>query len=102
MNQINKLKETLINSEQPVVLTGAGLGVSGAEKEFKKFIDTYQIPVVSTLHGLGVFDGEHKLFLGIAGMHGTYSANMAIHEADLENSINLLMNILHIKRDTVQ
>lgn len=83
MNQINKLKEALRNSERPVVLTGAGIGVSGAEKEFKKFIDTYQIPVVSTLHGLGVFDGEHELFLGMAGMHGTYSANMAIHEADL-------------------
>lgn len=83
MKQIDRLKEALKNAQKPLVLTGAGVGMASAEKELKTFIETYQLPVVSTLHGLGVFNGEDDLFLGMAGMHGTYAANMAIHEADL-------------------
>ena len=49
-----------------------------AMDELKEFVEKYRIPVTNTLLGLGSIHGEHELFLGMAGMHGTYAANMAI------------------------
>ena len=81
--QINRLMDALELAERPVVLTGAGVQFAKATGELKEFVEKYDLPVVSTLLGLGAFDANHKNFLGMAGMHGTYTANMAIHEADL-------------------
>lgn len=81
--QINRLLEALQNSERPVVLTGAGVQFAQASKELRTFVKKYDLPVVSTLLGLGTFNADDKNFLGMAGMHGTYAANMAIHDADL-------------------
>lgn len=81
--QINRLLEALQNSERPVVLTGAGVQFAKASEQLRDFIKKYDLPVVSTLLGLGTFNADDKNFLGMAGMHGTYAANMAIHDADL-------------------
>jgi len=81
--QIHKLAQMIENAERPVLLAGAGVLFADAAKEFKTFVEKYEIPVVNTLLGLGSFPGEHPLFLGMGGMHGTYTANMAIYEADL-------------------
>lgn len=70
-------------AERPVVLTGAGVQFAKASDELRAFVKKYDIPVVSTLLGLGTFNADDKNFLGMAGMHGTYAANMAIHDADL-------------------
>ena len=51
--------------------------------ELKEFVEKYQIPVTNTLLGLGSIQGDHELFLGMAGMHGTVTANMAITECDV-------------------
>jgi len=85
--QITKLADALEKAKKPVLLAGAGIVFARATAELKKFVEKHEIPVVTTLQGLGSFPGTHPLSLGMAGMHGTYAANMAIYESDL------LMNI---------
>lgn len=62
---------------------GGGAVISGAHEHILELSDKLNLPVVSTLMGLGAFPGTHKNSLGMLGMHGTYEANMAMHEADL-------------------
>lgn len=85
--QIRKVIEAVSSAKQPVVLAGAGVLHGKAAEELVMFVERNQIPVVNTLLGLGGFPGDHELFLGMGGMHGTYTANMAIHESDLLISI---------------
>jgi acetolactate synthase I/II/III large subunit len=81
--QINKLADALSKSRKPVILAGAGVLHGKASEELTQFAQRHEIPVATTLLGLGGFPGTHKLSLGMAGMHGTYTANMAIYECDL-------------------
>ena len=81
--QIRKLANALGLAKKPVLLAGAGVTIADASEELKAFAEKYQLPVVNTLLGLGSFPGSHPLSLGMGGMHGTYTANMAIYEADL-------------------
>lgn len=81
--QIMKLAEALEQAKRPVVLAGAGVLFAKATGELKTFVKKYELPVVHTLQGLGSFPGTNPLSLGMAGMHGTYAANMAIYESDL-------------------
>ncbi|RLL46767.1 biosynthetic-type acetolactate synthase large subunit [Oceanobacillus piezotolerans] len=81
--QIKKLSESLRRAKRPLLLAGAGVLFAGATEELKAFAEKYQLPVTTTLLGLGSFPGNHSLSLGMAGMHGTYAANMAIYESDL-------------------
>lgn len=81
--QITKLLQAIEIAEKPVVLAGAGVLHADASKEFTEFIKKYNLPVVHTLLGLGGFPANEDLFLGMGGMHGTYTANMAMYESDL-------------------
>lgn len=81
--QIKKAIALLETAQQPLVLAGAGILAADASSELTEFIERYNLPVVNTLLGLGSIDGEHPQFLGMAGMHGTFAANMAITESDL-------------------
>lgn len=81
--QIIKLIDVLTRARKPVILAGAGVLHGKASLELAQFAERYQIPVTTTLLGLGGFPGYHELSLGMAGMHGTYSANMALYECDL-------------------
>ncbi|MBU5595271.1 biosynthetic-type acetolactate synthase large subunit [Amphibacillus sp. MSJ-3] len=81
--QVKKLKEAFSNSTKPLILAGAGIQFAKASEQLITFIEKHKIPVVNTLQGLGTFPGEHDLFLGMGGMHGTYAANMALYETDL-------------------
>jgi acetolactate synthase-1/2/3 large subunit len=81
--QIKKLAEAIANAKQPVILAGAGVLHAKASADLKEFATAYSLPVVNTLLGLGSFPGSHPLSLGMGGMHGTYSANMALYECDL-------------------
>ncbi|SDB86860.1 acetolactate synthase, large subunit [Pelagirhabdus alkalitolerans] len=81
--QVKKLKEALLSANKPVILAGAGVQFAEASEELIEFAETHQIPVVNTLLGLGTFPGEHELFLGMGGMHGTYTANQAMYETDM-------------------
>lgn len=81
--QIKKAIALLEEAEQPLVLAGAGVLAANASAELTEFIEKYNLPIVNTLLGLGCIDGEHNQFLGMAGMHGTFAANMAISECDV-------------------
>jgi acetolactate synthase I/II/III large subunit len=81
--QIKKLKDALLKAKRPVILAGAGVLHGKASGLLQKLAVQYNLPVASTLLGLGCFPGNHPLFLGMAGMHGTYAANMALYECDL-------------------
>ncbi|SDZ17311.1 acetolactate synthase, large subunit [Evansella caseinilytica] len=81
--QIKKLADAIAKAKKPVILAGAGILLGNASAEFKQFAEKYNLPVAMTLLGLGSFPGNHPLSLGMAGMHGTFTANMAIHESDL-------------------
>ncbi|GMG79535.1 acetolactate synthase large subunit [Bacillus safensis] len=85
--QIRKLVEAVSRAKKPVILAGAGVLHGKASEELRQYVEQQQIPVAHTLLGLGGFPAKHPLFLGMAGMHGTYAANMALHQCDLLISI---------------
>ncbi len=84
---INQLVDLMEDVSRPLILAGAGVIHAGAHQELLEFVEQTKIPVTNTLLGLGGFPAEHPLFLGMCGMHGTYTANMAIQHADLLISI---------------
>jgi acetolactate synthase-1/2/3 large subunit len=74
----------LINhSRKPLILAGHGVLLSKAEKELLKFAEKADIPVATTLLGLGGFPSGHPLHVGLLGMHGNYGPNLRTNEADL-------------------
>ncbi len=79
--QITKLIEALKKSRKPLFLLGAG--AMDASGEMREFLQRFPIPVISSLLGLGVVSHSYKYFLGMAGMHGSFAANMAVSECDL-------------------
>ncbi|EHA1204810.1 TPA: acetolactate synthase 3 large subunit [Vibrio alginolyticus] len=81
--QIKKALKSLLEAKKPVLYIGGGAVISGAHEHILELSDKLNLPVVSSLMGLGAFPGTHKNSLGMLGMHGTYEANMAMHEADL-------------------
>lgn len=81
--QVRRLAEALAEAKRPVLLVGAGVLHAGAHQALLALVERYQIPVVSTLLGLGAFPGNHPLFLGMGGMHGSYAANQALSNTDL-------------------
>ena len=81
--QIKRVVSEIKKAKRPVIYAGGGVILSGASAELLKFAEYNQIPVTNTLLGLGSFPADHPLHLGMLGMHGTYRANMTIHESDL-------------------
>ena len=81
--QIERAVEAILQAKQPVIYAGGGAINSNASSELIKINDILDFPVTNTLMGLGVYPATHKRFLGMLGMHGTYQANMAMHNADL-------------------
>jgi len=80
---IAKAAGMIAKATKPVIVAGGGVIISGAHKELTDLAKFAEIPVTTTLMGLGGFPGSHKLALGMPGMHGTYYANKAIQESDL-------------------
>ena len=81
--QIKQAAGEILKAKRPVMYVGGGAVFSGAANEVRELADLTQIPVTMTVMGLGSFPGTHPLCMGMLGMHGTYCANMAMHEADL-------------------
>jgi acetolactate synthase-1/2/3 large subunit len=81
--QVKRALDLIMTAKKPVLYTGGGIILSNAAGELLKFAETLQIPVTSTLMGLGGFPGDNPLWMGMLGMHGTYCANMAVSEADV-------------------
>ena len=82
-NQIERAVDAIIESNKPVIYAGGGAINSNASKELIRLNEILDFPVTNTLMGLGVYPATHKRFLGMLGMHGTYQANMSMHNADL-------------------
>jgi len=70
-------------AKRPLILAGRGVNISGAYTELKQLAEKAQIPVVTTLLGIGCFPESHALSYGMAGMHGMVYANLAIDNADV-------------------
>jgi len=85
--EVDKLIQAITESERPVIIAGGGVVHSNASRELIAFAERTRIPVTTTLQGLGGFPSAHELWLGMPGMHGTYTANTAIQNADLIISI---------------
>lgn len=81
--QIQKAAEAINTSKSPIICAGGGINLRRAEKELMELSQKAQIPVVTTLMGIGCFPEDSHLSVGMLGMHGHYQANKAISEADL-------------------
>ncbi len=81
--QLARLAKLINEAERPVIYAGGGVMASGAAKDVAKLARKAQIPVATTLMGLGAFPETDPLSLRMAGMHGTAAANYAINSADL-------------------
>src|SRR5207244_2859131 len=80
---VSRAALAILQAERPVMYVGGGIVNSGASEELRAFAEHLQLPVTPTLMGLGGFPSAHSLSLGMLGMHGTYTANMAVAESDL-------------------
>ena len=81
--QLRKAAELLQEAKRPLILAGGGSLTANASPELLAMAEKFSIPVVSTLMGLGAFPGNHKLWYGMVGMHGTVAANTAMTQTDL-------------------
>src|SRR2546425_1266889 len=73
----------MLRAKKPVLYVGGGVISSNAHAELRELAELTQIPVTTTLMGLGSFPMEHPLSIEMLGMHGTYYANMAVHHSDV-------------------
>ena len=80
--QIKHAVTHLTEAERPLIITGGGVISSNASEELYALAQRMQIPVVSTLMGIGGFSGEDELYIGMIGMHGLPAANLAICNCD--------------------
>jgi acetolactate synthase I/II/III large subunit len=81
--QINAAIQLITESRRPLLYVGGGAIAAGAHEEIKELAELFNIPVTTTLMGIGAFDEHHPLALGMLGMHGTAYANFAVSDCDL-------------------
>lgn len=89
---VAQIANRLGSAERPVILAGGGVASSGSSDALLDLAVNAGIPVVSTLMGIGAFPSDHPLYLGMLGMHGTYAANRAVHQADVLLSLGARFN----------
>ncbi len=87
--QIKRAAKLINEAKRPLIIAGRGVLISGASPELKELAEKAQIPVTTTLLGIGSFPGSHVLSLGMLGMHGMAHANMAVNAADLIIAIGM-------------
>ena len=83
LNQLRRTAEELAKARKPIILAGGGVIMANASEVLCELAHELNIPVATTLMGLGAFPANGDLWLGMVGMHGTYAANMSINHADL-------------------
>lgn len=87
--QIKQAAKMINEAERPVIFAGHGVTLANAQAELRELAETAQVPVVTTLLGIGSFPRTHPLCLGMSGMHGEAYANYAIQHADLLIAIGM-------------
>lgn len=86
-NTLDQLQQALAQAQKPVLIAGGGVVSAQAAEEFRALAHRQGIPVIASLLGLGVMPNTDPLFMGMAGMHGSFAANMALHNCDLLISV---------------
>ncbi|MGK0169938.1 MAG: acetolactate synthase-1/2/3 large subunit [Gammaproteobacteria bacterium] len=81
--QIRKALDVILSAKRPMIYSGGGVVLGNASEALIELTQHLGFPITSTLMGLGAFPGTDPQFLGMLGMHGTYEANMAMHECDV-------------------
>ncbi|MBN4075456.1 MAG: acetolactate synthase 3 large subunit [SAR86 cluster bacterium] len=81
--QIKKAVEILLSAKKPIIYAGGGVVQGEGSEELTQLTQALGYPITNTLMGLGAYPATDKQFLGMLGMHGTYEANMAMHESDV-------------------
>ena len=81
--QIKKAIDLVVSAKKPMIYSGGGVVLSEANKELTQFTRALGYPITNTLMGLGAYPATDKQHLGWLGMHGTYEANMAMHDCDV-------------------
>ncbi len=81
--QIRKAVDMLMRAERPIIYTGGGVVLAEGQDALRDLVRMLHYPCTSTLMGLGAYPHDDPLFLGMLGMHGTYEANMAMHDCDV-------------------
>jgi len=81
--QIKKAVDLLLKAKRPMIYAGGGVILGDGSEELTAFSKLLNYPVTNTLMGLGGFPATDKQFVGMLGMHGTYEANMGMHESDV-------------------
>ena len=89
MKQLKKIVTLIRQSARPIIFAGGGVILSGGSRELTELARYAQIPVTTSLMGLGAFPGSDPLSLGMIGMHGTYRANMCTSVCDLLISVGV-------------
>ncbi|MBU1184730.1 MAG: biosynthetic-type acetolactate synthase large subunit [Proteobacteria bacterium] len=79
----NEALKLLLKAKRPLIIVGGGVILGKASEVFRSFVKKLQIPVASTLMGMGAFPGTDPLWTGMVGMHGAYYANMAVSQCDV-------------------
>ena len=82
-SRIKEAVDLIETAKRPVIYSGGGVIQNDASDELIELAKLLNFPVTNTLMGLGAFPGSDPQFMGMLGMHGTYQANMAMHNADL-------------------
>ncbi len=82
-SQVKKVAAALKESARPVILAGGGISISDAENEFRELIKKTDIPVVSTMMGIGAIPSDDPRYCGLIGSHGVKGANLILNKADL-------------------
>lgn len=81
--ELEQIRHAIAKSQRPCIYAGGGIISGGASEELTRFAETYNIPVATSLMGIGAFPETHPLSLKYLGMHGTYYANYAADQCDL-------------------
>lgn len=81
--QIKRAVDLLLTAKKPMIYTGGGVVLGNASDALRTFVRKLGYPITSTLMGLGAYPWDDEQFLGMLGMHGTYEANMAMHDCDV-------------------
>ena len=83
LGQIKRAVKLMLSAKRPMVYTGGGVILDNAAGQLTELVQALGYPVTNTLMGLGAYPATDKQFLGMLGMHGTYEANMAMHNCDV-------------------
>ena len=85
LNDISSALDILLKAKKPIIYSGGGVINSGvkASMALTSLVNYLDVPITQTLMGLGAVAADNKNFLGMLGMHGTYEANMAMHDCDV-------------------